>query len=43
MDGGPEAITDEVEREALRAQARGVRLRSAVLAAVLTAIVWALP
>jgi hypothetical protein len=43
MDAGEEAIEDDLERRAVRAQARAVRWRAVILALVLTAAAWAIP
>jgi hypothetical protein len=43
MDSGNEKVQDELERRALRQQARKVYLESLAAAAVLTAVAVALP
>jgi len=43
MDGGVETVADAGERTASRRQARGVVAKSLALAAIATAIVYALP
>jgi hypothetical protein len=43
MDSGPESIEDEIEKTALRKQASGVRLKSAITALILTGIAVVLP
>ena len=43
MDGGPEAIDDDAEERAIRAQARRIQVRAAVGALLLSAGIWLLP
>ena len=43
LDDGPQGLTDDVEKAALRVQARKVYLESAAWAAVLTLVTMALP
>jgi hypothetical protein len=43
MDAGPQAIEDEAELDAVRAEARRVMVRSAIATAVATALALLLP
>jgi len=43
VDGGVEPVADEAERSALRRRARGVWAASALLAAIGTTVIMALP
>jgi len=38
LDGGPEEVTDQMERDALERQARSIKKRAMIVAAALTVV-----